>query len=66
MKRHAIVGVPFFSARLNWSNKSQKRKFDPQTFLSTIGGGRKIIEFPKRRTIFAQGERAMLSFIYRR
>jgi CRP/FNR family cyclic AMP-dependent transcriptional regulator len=34
----------------------RRRKFDPQTFLSTIDGGRKIIEFPKRRTIFAQGD----------
>jgi CRP/FNR family cyclic AMP-dependent transcriptional regulator len=32
-------------------------KFDPQTFLSTIdGGSRKIEAFPKKRTIFAQGD----------
>jgi CRP/FNR family cyclic AMP-dependent transcriptional regulator len=31
-------------------------KFDPKTFLSTINGGRKIDAFPKKRTIFAQGD----------
>jgi hypothetical protein len=31
-------------------------KFDPKTFLSTINGGRKIDDFPKKRTIFAQGD----------
>jgi CRP-like cAMP-binding protein len=32
-------------------------KFDPQTFLSTInGGGRKIEAFPRKKTIFAQGD----------
>jgi len=32
-------------------------KFDPQTFLSTInGGGRKIEAFPKKQTIFTQGD----------
>jgi CRP-like cAMP-binding protein len=30
-------------------------KFDPQTFLSTINGGRKIAAFLKKQTIFAQG-----------
>ena len=29
-------------------------KFDPKTFLSTLNGGRKIVAFPKKRTIFAQ------------
>src|SRR6202451_1457850 len=34
-------------------------KFDPKTFLSTInGGGRKIEAFPKKQTIFAQGDSA--------
>jgi CRP/FNR family cyclic AMP-dependent transcriptional regulator len=32
------------------------RKFDPKTFLSTIDGGRKIADFAKRQTIFAQGD----------
>src|SRR5579859_3331619 len=31
-------------------------KFDPQTFLSTIDGGRRIAAFLKKQTIFAQGE----------
>jgi len=32
-------------------------QFDPKTFLSTInGGGRKIASFPKKRTIFVQGD----------
>src|ERR1700685_2329861 len=31
-------------------------KFDPNTFLSTINGGRKIEAFAKRQTIFAQGD----------
>src|ERR1700675_4272483 len=30
--------------------------FDPKTFLSTISGGRKIEDFVKRQTIFAQGD----------
>jgi CRP/FNR family transcriptional regulator, cyclic AMP receptor protein len=34
-------------------------KFDPKTFLSTIdGGGRKIAAFPKKKTIFVQGDSA--------
>jgi CRP/FNR family cyclic AMP-dependent transcriptional regulator len=33
-------------------------KFDTKTFLSTIGGGRKIGAFPKKQTIFAQGDSA--------
>jgi CRP-like cAMP-binding protein len=31
-------------------------KFDPKTFLSTVNGGRKIEAFPKKKTIFAQGD----------
>jgi CRP/FNR family cyclic AMP-dependent transcriptional regulator len=31
-------------------------KFDPKTFLSTIDGGRKIADFTKKQTIFAQGD----------
>jgi len=30
-------------------------KFDTKTFLSTIDGGRKIVAFAKKQTIFAQG-----------
>ena len=32
------------------------RKFDPKTFLSTINGGRKIEDFSKKQTVFAQGD----------
>jgi CRP/FNR family cyclic AMP-dependent transcriptional regulator len=32
------------------------RNFDPQTFLSTIDGGRKIEVFAKKKTVFAQGD----------
>jgi CRP/FNR family cyclic AMP-dependent transcriptional regulator len=31
-------------------------KFDPKTFLSTIDGGRKIVTFAKKETIFVQGD----------
>ena len=31
-------------------------KFDPKTFLSTINGGRKIVAFSRKQTIFAQGD----------
>jgi CRP/FNR family transcriptional regulator, cyclic AMP receptor protein len=31
-------------------------KFDTKKFLSTINGGRKILDFPKKETIFAQGD----------
>ena len=31
-------------------------KFDPQIFLSTINGGRKIEDFSKKQTVFAQGD----------
>jgi CRP-like cAMP-binding protein len=33
-------------------------KFDPKTFLSTIDGGRTVVNCPKKRTIFAQGDSA--------
>ena len=38
-------------------------KFDPTTFLSTINGGRKIEAFPKKETIFAQGDSGDAVFI---
>ena len=31
-------------------------KFDPETFLSTIDGGRKVATFSKKQTIFVQGD----------
>jgi CRP/FNR family cyclic AMP-dependent transcriptional regulator len=36
----------------------KRRDFDPNTFLATIGEGRKIVPFPKKQTIFAQGNAA--------
>jgi CRP/FNR family transcriptional regulator, cyclic AMP receptor protein len=36
----------------------RRRDFDPHTFLATIGEGRKAILFPKKQTIFAQGDPA--------
>src|ERR1700693_2302312 len=34
----------------------KRRDFDPQAFLATIGEGRKIVTFPAKQTIFAQGD----------
>src|SRR5579863_3347157 len=33
-------------------------EFDPITFLATIGEGRRIVTFPKKQTVFTQGDRA--------
>jgi CRP/FNR family cyclic AMP-dependent transcriptional regulator len=35
-----------------------KRDFDPREFLATIGTGRKVVTFPKKQTIFTQGDAA--------
>jgi CRP/FNR family transcriptional regulator, cyclic AMP receptor protein len=40
-------------------------KFDTKAFLSTINGGRKIEAFPKKRTIFAQGDSSDAVFYIR-
>src|SRR6202140_2901146 len=40
-------------------------KFDPQTFLSTINGDRKIEAVPKKQTIFAQGDSSDAVFYIR-
>jgi len=34
------------------------KKFNPLNFLSTIGEGRKLLVVPKRKIVFAQGEKA--------
>ena len=34
------------------------RDFDPKEFLATIGEGRKVVAFPKKQTIFTQGDAA--------
>jgi CRP/FNR family transcriptional regulator, cyclic AMP receptor protein len=36
--------------------------FDPQKFLATIGEGRKVVVFPQKQTIFAQGDPADVVF----
>ena len=36
----------------------RKREFDQKEFLATIGAGRKVVVFPKKQTIFAQGDAA--------
>ncbi len=36
----------------------KKRDFDPREFLATIGEGRKVVAFPKKQTIFTQGDAA--------
>jgi CRP/FNR family cyclic AMP-dependent transcriptional regulator len=36
----------------------KRREFDLQTFLSTIDGGRTIVAFPNKQTIFTQGDSA--------
>jgi CRP-like cAMP-binding protein len=41
-------------------------KFDTQTFLSTINGGRKIVAFLKKQTIFAQGDSSDAVFYIRK
>jgi CRP/FNR family transcriptional regulator, cyclic AMP receptor protein len=33
----------------------KKRDFDPRKFLATIGEGRKVVAFPRKQTVFAQG-----------
>src|SRR5450755_3704306 len=41
-------------------------KFNTKTFLSTINGGRKIIAYPKKQTIFAQGDPSHAVFYIRK
>jgi CRP/FNR family cyclic AMP-dependent transcriptional regulator len=36
----------------------KRRDFDPHAFLATIGEGRKVVSFPKKQTIFTQGDPA--------
>jgi len=36
----------------------KKRDFDPRKFLATIGEGRKVVTFPKKQSIFTQGDAA--------
>ena len=36
----------------------KKLDFDPTTFLATIGEGRRLLEIPKKQSIYAQGDHA--------
>ena len=36
----------------------KKRDFDPKKFLATIGEGRRVVSFPRKQTIFTQGDAA--------
>jgi len=40
------------------SMAKKKQGFDPNTFLATIGDGRKLLTFAKKQTIFTQGDKA--------
>ena len=42
----------------NDARMKKRRDFDPHVFLATIGEGRKIVPFPKKQTVFAQGDPA--------
>jgi CRP/FNR family cyclic AMP-dependent transcriptional regulator len=42
-----------------------KREFDPNTFLATIGEGRKILAVEKKQSIFTQGDTAEAVFYIR-
>jgi hypothetical protein len=52
------------SARPRLASKNG-REFNPHAFLATIGEGRKAMLFPKKQTVFAQGDPADAVF-YRR
>ena len=40
-------------------------KFDSKTFLATLNGGRKIVAFAKKQTIFVQGDSSEAVFYIR-
>jgi len=52
--------VPHWKKSLMASTTSAKndRDFDPKKFLATIGEGRRVVTFPKKKPIFAQGDAA--------
>ena len=41
----------------------RRRSFNPKTFLTTIGAGRRLISFTKGQTIYAQGDAADSLFV---
>ena len=48
--------------RVPTAASKKKREFDPNTFLATIGNGRKNVAVAKNKTIFAQGDDANAVF----
>jgi hypothetical protein len=54
---HRISAAAQNSTQVRRGSKNG-REFDPHAFLATIGEGRKAMLFPKKQTIFAQGDRA--------
>ncbi len=40
------------------ASAKKKREFDPNSFLATIGDGRKMLAVPKKQMIFSQGDEA--------
>jgi CRP/FNR family transcriptional regulator, cyclic AMP receptor protein len=43
----------------------RKRDFEPENFLATIGVGRKVVTFPRKEIVFAQGDAADSVFYIR-
>jgi len=43
----------------------RKRDFEPENFLATIGVGRKVVSFPRKEIVFAQGDAADSVFYIR-
>jgi CRP/FNR family cyclic AMP-dependent transcriptional regulator len=44
--------------RVPVTSAKNDRDFDPKKFLATIGEGRRVVTFPKKQAIFAQGDAA--------
>jgi CRP/FNR family cyclic AMP-dependent transcriptional regulator len=40
------------------AERKKKTEFDPNTFVATIGVGRKLVLFPKKQRVFTQGDSA--------
>jgi CRP-like cAMP-binding protein len=47
-----------FQAKEDFVGKQAKNSFDPKTFFAKVGVGKKILEFRKNQTVFAQGDAA--------
>jgi len=59
LARQAPIGPTFQTERSAISPRvaaKKRRDFDPHAFLATIGEGRKVVLFPKKQRIFAQGD----------